>query len=70
LQDGDTLLSLQDGDTLLSLQDGDTLLLQAALVGDLPNVKLLVERGAKLDATDRVASHHLARPFLMLVELT
>ncbi len=45
-------------------------LLQATFSGDLPNVKLLVELGAKLDATEQVASHHLSRPFFILVELT
>ncbi len=49
--------------TLLSSQDGETLLFQATFLGKLPDVPLLVERGAKLDAADKVASHHFPSLF-------
>ena len=45
---------------LLASQNGLTPLYMASYVGHLPIVKLLVERGANVDAADKVASHQSA----------
>ncbi len=46
--------------TLLASQDGQTPLYMASYKGFLPVVQFLVERGAKVNAADKVASHQSA----------